>query len=244
MLVHGVPWQAALAGALLLIVLFILFLVSGIVVSYFGLSYIILSILIVASFIIFINLIPLFLNLSRGFFNILFVLLIFQIVCTILAFAFQYMASGILAATGEVNNSLRDCVYFSITTFTTLGYGDFRPQPHMRLATSIEALFGMVSMALGVSLIWLWCREHLIPKDKALFDGNRRHKKSLEIHRMRIRTITGRERKLKDYVLPPKPGTSFRWDVEREEWVEISESDVMNKGDLVLESLDDRGNKK
>ena len=50
------------------------------------------------------------------------------------------------------------------------------------------------------------------------FDGNRRHKKSLTIHRIRIRTITGKERKLNNYVLPPKVGEKYRNDREREEW--------------------------
>jgi|GEM_PF-2765781 len=43
---------------------------------------------------------------------------------------------------------LFDSLYFSITTFTTLGYGDFQPHGYARIVTSIEALSGVFLMAL------------------------------------------------------------------------------------------------
>ena len=218
MLKHKIPWQSVLGDIFIATILFVLLIVLSIISGYLGFHYLIASLFLISTFGIIIFLIPTVLNLSRSFFGFLFILLFAQIFETILSFALHYVNSGILAANGEVNTSLGDCFYFSITTFTTLGYGDFQPKPEMRLATSIEALFGMVSMAIGASMIWLWCREHLVPKEMAFFDGNRRHKKSLTIHRIRIRTITGKERKLNNYVLPPKEGEKYRYDREREEW--------------------------
>lgn len=42
------------------------------------------------------------------------------------------------------------CFYFSLVTFTTLGYGDFHPLPHFRLVASAEAALGAVFMAMFV----------------------------------------------------------------------------------------------
>jgi len=42
------------------------------------------------------------------------------------------------------------CGYFSIVTFTTLGYGDITPTGFSRLLASIEALFGSFTLALFV----------------------------------------------------------------------------------------------
>ncbi|MCZ6813935.1 MAG: potassium channel family protein [Alphaproteobacteria bacterium] len=233
MLMHGVPWQSALAGAFQAILVFIILSICSVVVGYYGIHYILLSLLLTLSFIIIIGLIPLFLNLSREFFSKIFILFVFQVFITILSFALLHMDSGVLDG-GIVNKTFKDCLYFSITTFTTLGYGDFQPRPDMRLATSMEALFGMVSMALGASLIWLWCQENLLPKEKALFDGYRRKKGSITIHRMRIRTIMGGERHLPDYEIPI-PGQSFRYDDARNEWIKLKEGDVLKEGDSVVE---------
>lgn len=47
-------------------------------------------------------------------------------------------------------NDLLSCAYFSIVTFTTLGYGDITPTGISRLLASIEALFGSFTLALFV----------------------------------------------------------------------------------------------
>ncbi|MBU2714033.1 ion channel [Zooshikella harenae] len=45
---------------------------------------------------------------------------------------------------------LTDCLYFSVVTFTTLGYGDFTPVGLTRLIAAIEAFTGSFTMALFV----------------------------------------------------------------------------------------------
>ncbi len=37
--------------------------------------------------------------------------------------------------TGNFNGSLLDCVYFSFTTYTTLGFGDIEPSDAIRFLT-------------------------------------------------------------------------------------------------------------
>tara|TARA_R110002074_G_C12558390_1_gene667575 strand:- start:12056 stop:12556 length:501 start_codon:yes stop_codon:yes gene_type:complete len=157
-----------------------------------------------------------------------------HITITIISFALHYQSTGLLNSSGYFPPSFYDSVYFSLTSFTTLGYGDFQPLPNYRLTTSIEALSGMVSMAIGASLIWLWCQENIFPKEMAFFDGDRRHKSDLSVTRIRIRTITGKERKLKDWRLPPEEGVEYYHDIARNEWLPVTENVEVPDNSLVM----------
>ena len=46
------------------------------------------------------------------------------------------------------NSSLFAPLYFSLTTFVTLGYGDFAPLGWFKLVTGVEALLGVALLAL------------------------------------------------------------------------------------------------
>ena len=46
-----------------------------------------------------------------------------------------------------------DAYYFSLVTFTTLGYGDFSPKPEYRLLFASEAFFGYLFFGVIVGLI-------------------------------------------------------------------------------------------
>ena len=80
---------------------------------------------------------------------------------TILGFATLYFFSGVNFSGEEVafNSSLSakanalaylESIYFSIVTFTTLGYGDITPTGLSRLFAAIEALMGSFTLALFV----------------------------------------------------------------------------------------------
>ncbi|PXX07119.1 ion channel [Nitrosomonas ureae] len=177
MLNHRVPWQYVVTVVFIGTVFFIIALLGSLISGYLNWNSIITVIFLILGFIIIIWTIPTFLNLSRYFYKFLFTLLLLQSGTTILAFALHYKSSGLIGECGEFIPDLSDAIYFSITTFTTLGYGDLQPLESHRLTTSYEALAGMASMAIGASLIWLWCQENLIPKEMALFDGDRINKK-------------------------------------------------------------------
>jgi hypothetical protein len=49
--------------------------------------------------------------------------------------------------------TIGDAYYFSILTFTTLGYGDIQPLAEHRLIASLEALYGFVYLGLLVGLL-------------------------------------------------------------------------------------------
>jgi len=53
-------------------------------------------------------------------------------------------------APSQIVADLRDCVYYSVVTFTTLGYGDIVPIGNARILASIEAFVGSFSIALFV----------------------------------------------------------------------------------------------
>ena len=71
----------------------------------------------------------------------------------ILIFTFLFMSSGIggTGIGGSISKNFLDCVYFSTVTFTTLGYGDFRPlEGWGRIFAGTEAFIGAFMMALFV----------------------------------------------------------------------------------------------
>lgn len=62
---------------------------------------------------------------------------------TILVYAWTYYFFDVLKdSTGKVAGEFVDGLYFSIVTFTTLGYGDLTPLPKFRLFAASEALLG------------------------------------------------------------------------------------------------------
>ena len=65
---------------------------------------------------------------------------------------------------GNFDGSLLDCVYFSFTTYTTLGTGDIEPIGDLRYLTGLESLTGLVLITWSASFLYLemtryWDRE-------------------------------------------------------------------------------------
>lgn len=50
----------------------------------------------------------------------------------------------------NVSTSFTNALYFSVVTFTTLGYGDFQPLPDLRLLAGLQALVGYMYLGLTV----------------------------------------------------------------------------------------------
>ena len=73
-----------------------------------------------------------------------------QIAAYILAFAFYFAFSGLVQSPGGVD--LRTAFYFSVVTWTTLGYGDLQPLPEDRLIAAFAAFMGYFYMALLTGL--------------------------------------------------------------------------------------------
>ncbi len=55
---------------------------------------------------------------------------------------------------GTFDGTLLDCVYFSFTVFSTLGFGDIYPQGEIRYLVGIESLTGLVLITWTASFLF------------------------------------------------------------------------------------------
>lgn len=74
----------------------------------------------------------------------------------IFAIAYYYMnqATHWGELKGNFNGSMLDCLYYSFTTFTTLGFGDIAPHGNIRYLTGIESLTGLVLITWTASFLY------------------------------------------------------------------------------------------
>lgn len=56
---------------------------------------------------------------------------------------------------GNFDGSLNDCFYFSVSTYTTVGYGDIEPYGHVRFLAGLEALTGLVLITWTASFLFI-----------------------------------------------------------------------------------------
>ena len=75
----------------------------------------------------------------------------------IFAFSFYLMhnAEGWGYLDGNFSGTFMDCVYYSFTTFTTLGTGDIEPHGDLRYLTGLESLVGLVLITWSASFLYL-----------------------------------------------------------------------------------------
>ncbi|WP_160154211.1 potassium channel family protein [Microbulbifer sp. ALW1] len=68
---------------------------------------------------------------------------------------FMYNSPFFGTLTGNFNGTLIDCVYFSFTTYTSLGFGDVEPHGELRFTAGLEALTGLVLITWTASFLFL-----------------------------------------------------------------------------------------
>ena len=75
---------------------------------------------------------------------------------SVVSFALFYRTAGIIPTfDAKPPQEMTDFLYFSIVTFSTLGYGDFRPSPDARLMAAAQALLGTVHIGMIVAAAFL-----------------------------------------------------------------------------------------
>jgi hypothetical protein len=67
--------------------------------------------------------------------------------------------------TGVHDGSLMDCVYFSFVNYTTLGYGDQVPEGLIRYTAGLEALTGLVLIAMTSSFLFVQIQKYWSKSD-------------------------------------------------------------------------------
>jgi len=72
-----------------------------------------------------------------------------------IAYYFMHHARTWGSLTGNFDGSLMDSVYFSFTTFTTLGFGDIQPTGDLRFLTGIDSLTGLVLITWTASFLFV-----------------------------------------------------------------------------------------
>lgn len=94
---------------------------------------------------------------SRIIFGVLGALVAHAVEVWIFATSYFLMirAEGWGTLTGRFDGSLLDCVYFSFTTFTTIGFGDIEPVGDLRYLTGLEALTGLVLITWTASFLFI-----------------------------------------------------------------------------------------
>tara|TARA_R110000823_G_scaffold16013_4_gene51411 strand:- start:579 stop:1037 length:459 start_codon:yes stop_codon:yes gene_type:complete len=83
------------------------------------------------------------------------------------AYFFMHHADTWGLLTGNFDGSFLDCIYFSFSTFTTVGYGDIEPIGELRFLTGIEGLTGLVLIT--------WSASFLFVKMQRYWTGNESH---------------------------------------------------------------------
>ncbi len=99
--------------------------------------------------------------------------IIFLHLLEILIFGVAFMvmdAKPYLGYLKGIEGGYLDYVYFSLVTYTTVGYGDIVPVGHMRFLTAVEALGGIVLVAWSAAYTFLkmhrlWGQDDILNDD-------------------------------------------------------------------------------
>ncbi len=105
--------------------------------------------------------VPVQLGWSRGNFGFLVSWFVGSIFFGITIFAIVYWRTGLNVAGAHRQVSFQEAMYFSVTTWTTLGYGDYTVARTEQIVTSVEALTGYFAMGVFVAFVALWFAESL-----------------------------------------------------------------------------------
>ena len=71
-----------------------------------------------------------------------------------LVYYFMHNAEGWGELSGNFDGSVMDCVYFSFTVYSTVGFGDIAPLGELRYLTGIESLTGLVLITWTASFLF------------------------------------------------------------------------------------------
>jgi hypothetical protein len=86
-----------------------------------------------------------------------------EIILYAIAFAALHHSPRFGGIGGEVTATALDFLYFSITSFTTLGVGDVYPEGPLRILAGIESLNGFLLITWSASFTYLMMRRYWHP---------------------------------------------------------------------------------
>jgi len=92
----------------------------------------------------------------------------YLIVVIILFYTYVYTSYGIISSNGVMTKDENTCAYFSVVTFTTLGYGDYAPSEKAKIYAASEALIGYLLLGFFVSLLIIFLQRYFDRKDRTV----------------------------------------------------------------------------
>lgn len=108
---------------------------------------------------------PLVFNWSRDNYSGIFLSFMFSIVVCLICFTIIYFKQGLIFE-NKVIYSIYESLYFSISMFTNLGYGNIYPTTGNHIFTSLESFMGVLYIPLISAYIWVYIQDRLKPKSK------------------------------------------------------------------------------
>jgi len=72
-----------------------------------------------------------------------------------LAYYFMVGSGRFGSLQGNFEGTLEDCIYFSFSTYTSLGFGDIEPLGNIRFLAGMEALTGLALITWSASFMFL-----------------------------------------------------------------------------------------
>lgn len=130
---------------------------------FFPLGYVAAIMLAIMFILLFLS-IPLKLNWSSNLYGHLFRRFLLYLMFLLLVYAICYYRIGYERLDGT-RASLFESIYISITTFTTLQYGEFKPLPACRPLACAESLMGILGFSpFFAAFGWLYCQNRLWPQ--------------------------------------------------------------------------------
>jgi hypothetical protein len=78
--------------------------------------------------------------------------MLFYLPLYIYSFARIYEEGGLIYS-GNIIHEFYPSLYFSVVTWTTLGYGDYQPSESVQLWAAGQAFFGYIFMAVFIGII-------------------------------------------------------------------------------------------
>lgn len=79
----------------------------------------------------------------------------FEVWCFALAYYLMTRSGQWGTLQGNFDGSFMDCVYFSFTTYTTIGFGDISPIGYLKHLTGLQALTGLVLISWTASFLFV-----------------------------------------------------------------------------------------
>jgi len=83
---------------------------------------------------------------------------------------------GLAGFGGQAVTGFEDCLYFSVVTYTSLGFGDLYPVSHARLIAGVESLNGLVLIGWSASFTYLAMRRYWPLHEKRSGAAERAHR--------------------------------------------------------------------